>query len=88
MEAGTQVAYIPEHAKGDIHHRDVQYGFVTSQSERMESHFVRYWAREEEGFVLRTTANSELTPDRLLVKHKIVMQERVDKLLALIKAGD
>lgn len=88
MKKGTQIAYIPSHANGDLTHSDVEFGFITSQSERMSSHFVRYWERGEEGFVLHTTAGSELTPDRLLMKHKIVMQERVDKLLALIKAGD
>ena len=77
-----------DHAQGDMNHRDVQFGFVTSQTERHQGYFVRYWKKGEEGRELRTTAGSELTPDRLLVKHKIVVQERVDKLLALIKAGD
>ena len=30
---GQQIAYVPTHANGDINHRDVQFGFVTSHYE-------------------------------------------------------
>lgn len=30
FKRGDQVAYIPDHAYGDIEHPDVEFGFVTS----------------------------------------------------------
>lgn len=79
MRIGTQIAYVPRHAHGRLEHPDVQFGFVTDT--RWENHFCRYWRRGEEGKELRTTANSECTPDECLVKHDSVEQSVVDEFL-------
>lgn len=79
LKLGVQIAYVPNHADGDIGHSDVQFGFVSSVTKF--GVFCRYWLKKELliGDVpeLRTKANSELTPfDNLLVwdsvDHKIV----------------
>ena len=78
MRPGTQIAYIPYHAKGDVKHPDVEFGFVVS--EQGNCHFCRYWRRGHLG-ELRTLANSELTPSACLVEHTSVPQGLVDVLL-------
>ena len=78
MKSGTQIAYIPLHAEGDINHPDVEFGFVVS--ERGDAHFCRYWRRGHLG-ELRTVANSELTPTDNLVEYKSVSQDVVDNLV-------
>ena len=80
MKIGQQIAYIPRHAMGNIKHPDVQFGFVTAQGSS-GLHFCRYWRKGEEGLELRTTANSESTPDDLLREHLSVDQDVVKKLL-------
>jgi hypothetical protein len=76
MKSGTQIAYIPTHANGDINHPDVEFGFVTSSAG--DNCFCRYWRKNHIG-EMRTTANSERTPVYLLVKHTSVPQSIVDK---------
>jgi len=78
MKPGTQIAYIPLHAEGDINHPDVEFGFVVS--ERGDAHFCRYWRKGHLG-ELRTVANSELTPTDNLVEYKSVSQDVVDNLV-------
>jgi len=78
MKPGTQIAYIPLHAEGDINHPDVELGFVVS--ERGDAHFCRYWRKGHLG-ELRTVANSELTPTDNLVEYKSVSQDVVDNLV-------
>ena len=78
MKPGTQIAYIPLHAEGDINHPDVEFGFVVSK--RGDAHFCRYWRRGHLG-ELRTVANSELTPTNNLVEYKSVSQDVVDNLV-------
>jgi hypothetical protein len=78
MKAGTQIAYLPDHAAGRINHPDVEFGFVTS--ERKESHFCRYWIKNKPG-TLRTTANSELTHNKNLMEWEVVNQEVVDLII-------
>ena len=78
MNPGTQIAYIPTHAEGNINHPDVEFGFVVS--ERDDNHFCRYWRKSHLG-ELRTVANSELTPTYALVEHVSVSQELVDNLI-------
>jgi hypothetical protein len=75
MEPGTQIAYIPLHAEGDINHPDVEFGFVTL--EKHDCHFCRYWRKGHLG-ELRTVANSEYTPTAMLVEHISVPQDLVD----------
>lgn len=71
MKPLTQVAYIPTHAKGDIAHPDVEFGFVTSL--RKNAAFCRYWRKSFPG-QLRTLANSELTSLENLVEFESVPQ--------------
>ena len=82
MEQGTQIAYVPMHADGNLSHRDVEFGFVVS--ERGDAHFCRYWRRGELG-KLRTLANSELTPTDCLVRYDSVMYACVKQWL--VKLG-
>lgn len=65
---GTQVIYVPMHAKGDVNHPDCEEGFITSHNEHYV--FCRFWSkypgRENE---LRTTTCSEaVSPERLIKK--------------------
>jgi len=85
MKSGTQIAYIPLHAEGDINHPDVEFGFVVS--ERGDAHFCRYWRRGHLG-ELRTVANSELTPSDNLVEYKSVSQDVVDNLKRYLYKGE
>lgn len=85
FEPGTQIAYIPTHADGDINHPDVEFGFVVSSREN--DSFCRYWRKGEPG-KLRTMANSELTPNTLLVEHRSVDQVNVDAWISLIQSQE
>jgi hypothetical protein len=78
MKRGTQIAYVPRHANGDLKHPDVEFGFITSLRENCA--FCRYWIKGKPG-VLRTTSNSELTPFLCLIKHKSVSQEEIEEIL-------
>lgn len=85
MDKGTQIAYIPHHANGNIKHPDVEFGFVmATQGEMM--HFCRYWQKRNLG-ALRTVANSELTPNDCLVEHQSVPQELVEVTIEKIERG-
>jgi hypothetical protein len=78
MRPGTQIAYVPTHANGDINHPDVEFGFVVSRSGNFSDHYYcRYWRDGHPG-ELRTVANSELTPGSCLVEHTSVPQSVVD----------
>jgi hypothetical protein len=79
IQRGTQIAYIPQHAGGDIEHQDVEFGFVTSV--RGEFAFCRYWDKRYPG-QLRTTANSEATPLNMIVSHISQPQSKIHALLA------
>lgn len=83
MKPGTQIAYVPQHAKGDVADPDVEFGFVTSES-RGGRHWCRYWHRGRPG-EMRTTANSELTPDDCLAEHVSVPQAVVDEWLRRLR---
>jgi len=85
MKPGTQIAYIPLHAEGDINHPDVEFGFVVS--ERGDAHFCRYWRKGRLG-ELKTVANSELTPTDNLVEYKSVSQDVVDNLKRYLYKGE
>ena len=67
---GDQIAYVPSHADGDLSHPDVEFGFVTSEHPNGEDCWCRYF-REVKDLEpqLRTVANSERTPKRLMRKH-------------------
>lgn len=87
MKTGTQIAYIPLHAGGDIDHRDVEFGFVTSVKLELNVAYCRYWSKHSAG-ELRTKANSEGTPMDCLVEHISVQQTLVDSLLIEIAAAE
>ncbi len=90
MKLGTQIAYIPLHAAGDLEgvedilkHPDVEFGFVTSEGQGGAIHFCRYWRKGYLG-ELRTCANSEATPTEMLMEYDSVPQEIVDRLVDAI----
>lgn len=89
MKQGTQIAYIPNHAKGDITHPDVEFGFVTAEAPigfvvngQSKYHFCRYWSKGKLGTELRTLSCSQMTPTKCLVEHDSVPQGVVDSWLA------
>ena len=81
MKQGTQIAYIPRHAKGKITHPDVEFGFVWKVQGNCV--FCRYWRKGFPG-ILRTTANSESAPSDMVVKYELVPQWVVDGAIAMI----
>jgi hypothetical protein len=76
---GTQIAYIPGHALGKISHQDVQFGFVTSKTQN--GAFCRYFQKKPHHNVLRTTANSELTPWGYLVLSNHHTEGEIERIL-------
>jgi hypothetical protein len=84
MKPGTQIAYIPNHANGDIIHPDVEFGFVISESTSKTGHFCRYWVKGEIGN-LRIRANSESTPNENLVEVKSVPQAYITALMKTLE---
>lgn len=84
LKQGTQIAYVPNYADGDIGHPDVQFGFVSSVVD--SGAHCRYWQNKKyqtESFPeLRTKANSELTPfDNILIWDS-VSQDYVNQAIA------
>ena len=79
LKRGTQIAYVPTHAKGDLYHPDVQYGFVTS-GPGLDTYFCRYWSKHHEK-ELRTKANSECTPVNCLRVIDTQSQELIEEML-------
>ena len=65
LYTGCQIACVPDHAD-HLNHPDVEYGFVFKRGPDDDHVFCRYWSKREP-HKLRTVANSELTPTRLLV---------------------
>ena len=60
LPKGTQIAYIPTHAEGDINHPDVEFGFIVRQAQDGD-YFCRYWNKRYPD-ELRTKSNWEKTP--------------------------
>jgi len=75
---GTQIAYVPAHACGDINHPDVEFGFVTSTWEKIV--FCRFWSNDDSNR-LRTVANSESVLANRLLVHETHPQRQIDVLL-------
>jgi hypothetical protein len=84
MNKGTQIAYIPHHAHGDISHPDVEFGFVMKK--HGDCHYCRFWRKGNLG-ELRTIANSECAPTENLSEYKSVSQDIVDNFIRLIEIG-
>ena len=82
LKKGSQIAYIPNHADGDINHKDVQYGFVMSV--KPNGIFCRFFTNKKGGF-LRTTANSELCSEENLVECETYSNEFIAKLIKSIE---
>lgn len=84
LKRGTQVAYIPTHANRDIHHPDVEFGFVTNAEDigwRDETaYWCRFWVKGKLG-VLRTVTNSERCYEWDIVEYTSVDQSVVDEIL-------
>ena len=87
ISKGTQVAYVPTHARGYLRHPDVEIGFITSLGGDGDIAFCRYWSKSSLD-ELRTKANSEATPLDLLERplaDQLKPQEIIDCLLADIE---
>jgi hypothetical protein len=84
MQPGTQIAYIPPHANGDITHEDVEFGFVTGEVFGKAAHFCRFWNKPYSG-KLRTTRNSEQVPNQCIQVQKTVLDQDITK--AMISLG-
>jgi len=67
IRVGTQIAFIPPHADGDITHMDVEFGFVAWMTPGLGACMCRFWRRDLPG-VLRTTSCSEGVDTAYLVK--------------------
>ena len=82
MEIGRQIVYVPSHVK-EWHDYNYPYGaqpgFVSGLSNVPGHVFCRYWLIEDGKPIneLRTKANGELTPVRLLLAKNTVPQEWV-----------
>ena len=77
FKRGDQIIYIPDHADTPGH-PDCEPGFVTSITQ--ETVFCRYWNKYNP-VELRTTANSESTSPRNLIKVNTKFQSQIDRTL-------
>lgn len=80
FDPGTQIAYIPLHAEGDISHPDCEFGFVTSSRilpDGPRVYWCRFWYKNRPG-ELRTIRNSERVYAWQLRKHESVKLETVE----------
>lgn len=84
MKPGTQIIYIPNHADRDPNHPDCELGFVTAECRELNSHFCRYWRTGMAGKELRTTANSESTPNENLEEWPILPQAEIDSWIQML----
>lgn len=84
LEAGQQIAYTPTHAKGDVNHKDSEWGFV--QEPQGATALCRFWRKtngEHQIGDLRTVANAESANVCDLVPHPHCRQGLVDNFLRL-----
>ena len=81
---GTQIAYVPDHVipPSNLGHPDVEFGFV--MDDKGDVCFCRYWIKGKPG-ELRTVANSEGTPKRMLRMVTSVRQHVVDHAVAVLE---
>jgi hypothetical protein len=88
MKKGTQIAYIPNHVSREdadfLSHPDVEFGFVTSQHPKNDSHFCRFWYKGKPG-VLLTTTSSQIAMDRNLIEFDSVPPNVVEETLEWIE---
>lgn len=77
MQRGTQIIYVPIHAKGDLNHPDCEPGFITSKAG--SSYYCRFWKKGSTE--LRTKIYSERCDISSLVEKDTVPQIRVEQAL-------
>ena len=82
LKRGTQIIYVPSHAKYVEDHPDTERGFVIT--DMGETVFCRYFSRKYR-YELRTLANSESTNKRDLVVRDTIEQSHVDNFIKSIK---
>lgn len=80
LAPGTQIVYVPDHAKQDISHPDCEPGFVVDGCVVAGGIMCRFW-RKPELKELRTKANGEWVRMRNIVVGRTVPQERVEQAL-------
>lgn len=97
LQPGTQIAYVPDHANGNLYHPDVQFGFVWAKTKMIDdTYFCRYWSGKSlelgEGYKvrviepdLRTKSCAEITERRHIVLHESVDQSIVFEVMKKIK---
>lgn len=85
LPPGTQIAYVPLHAEGDIDHKDVQFGFIVIEKPDMEAYVCRYFNLHSDE--LRTKANGEITPKLMMRVHYHHPKALVAKLIHDILEG-
>lgn len=80
---GEQVAYVPTHAKGDLKHPDVDYGFC--QEDRGATVLCRFWSWDRKHCLqvgeLKTKANAVSAYKTDLVRHQHCEQRIIDNYL-------
>ena len=84
LSKGDQIAYVPMHAKSNLMHPDVEFGFVMGPAGG-NAYFCRYWLKDKPG-KLRTVANSEATPSDSLVKFRTTIQSMVNDAIRAIES--
>ena len=75
LKRGTQIIYVPSHAKHVEDHPDCERGFV--MTDKGDTVFCRYFSRLHH-LELRTVANSESTSKRDLVVRDTTDQKNID----------
>lgn len=78
LKRGTQIIYVPDHAKYVEDHPDCERGFVITDNG--DTVFCRYFSRNYR-YELRTVANSESTNKRDLVVRDTIEQSHVDSFI-------
>ena len=82
---GMQIVYIPDHAKENHTHPDIQFGFIEKVG--LDRCLCRYWQKGGLG-QLRTTANGEWTKKDDFYICTSVDQKVVDKILLNLKQSE
>ena len=84
LPKGTQVVYMPTHARGNNRHPDVEHGFV--MVDEGDNCYVHYWSKINPDY-LRTVANSEYTSKGMLEVRPSRSQWRVDAMIKQVEGG-
>lgn len=82
MKAGTQIIYVPDHAR-NVNHPDCEPGFIEDGEVVMGSVCCRFW-RKPALKELRTRANGEWVRLHNLVVTNTVPQEQVTRTMKIM----